>query len=572
MTLLLRYTALALILVLHSGAASAQTDKVAQVDGIFARHTSETPGCAVAAAQNGKSLVSRAYGMADLENGIRNTPGTVFEARSISKQFTAAAIVLLEQRGKLSLDDDVRKFVPELPFLGHTVTIRHLLTRTSGLRDWGEVASVGGWPRTTRLHTHAHVLDLVRRQNALNYRPGDEYSYTNTGFNLLAVIVDRTSGWTFAEFSKKELFEPLGMTSTQWRDDFTRIVKARAQAYRAADDGSLRILMPFENVHGNGGLLTAVGDLLRWNENLTTGKVGGPEFIQKMQEQMRLNGGRQIQYAKGLVVSSYRGVREVSHGGSTAGYRAFLARYPAQNLSVALLCNIANVNPTSRAHEVADIFLEGAPSVAAPRPAFEIPPARLAALAGLYRNPRSMDVLRLSVDGRTLRTAANVVLTPVSERVFRIGSAGDEIRFSEDNGPARTVLLLTADGDTVPHERVNEFTPASARMAEFAGEYYNEVVEVTCAVSVQDGRPGPPPAAGLVFHAYAALRGCVPVRGRRYAIPRNASAQVAGFGCGRRAYATCDSPGWKRNELYSIADSVSSCFGARHMLRSPRFG
>src|SRR5688572_25855884 len=216
----------------------APADAAARVDQVFARWNSrETPGCAVGVARNGETVLARAYGMADLEHDVAATPATIYEAGSVSKQFTAGAIMLLAQQGKLSLTDDVRKYVPEVPDYGTPITIRHLLNHTSGLRDWGSVAGIGGWPRGNRMHTHAHMLDIVSRQRALNYPPGSAYSYTNSGYNLLAVIVDRVSGMTFAEFSKQNIFQPLGMTRTEWRDDYTRIVKDRSVAYAARGGG-----------------------------------------------------------------------------------------------------------------------------------------------------------------------------------------------------------------------------------------------------------------------------------------------------------------------------------------------
>ena len=203
----------------------------ARVDAVFSRWTTQTPGCAVGVAQGGKPILEKSYGMADLEHDVANTPDTIFEAGSVSKQFTAAAVLLLAQEGKLSLDDPARKYLPELPDYGAPLTIRHMLQHTSGLRDWGEIEAIAGWPRTTRAYTHAHVLDIVSRQKSLNFPSGTQWSYSNTGYNLAAIIVSRVSGKPFAEFSQERIFEPLGMTQTSWRDDYTRIVKGRAIAY-----------------------------------------------------------------------------------------------------------------------------------------------------------------------------------------------------------------------------------------------------------------------------------------------------------------------------------------------------
>src|SRR6266545_4154724 len=234
----MKHTALALMLSVAALALSAQTPNVeSQVDRVFAKWTSATPGCAVGVAANGRPVLAKGYGMADLEHDVPITPESIFEAGSVSKQFTAAAVLLLAREGKLSIDDPVRKYVPELPDYGTPLTIRHMLTHTSGLRDWGEVAGIAGWPRTRRVHTHAHVLDIVSRQKALNFTPGTAWSYSNTGYNLAAIIVSRVSGQPFADFSRERIFKPLGMIRTSWRDDFTRIVKHRAIAYESSADG-----------------------------------------------------------------------------------------------------------------------------------------------------------------------------------------------------------------------------------------------------------------------------------------------------------------------------------------------
>jgi CubicO group peptidase (beta-lactamase class C family) len=273
-----------IFVLLLAAAAWAQTltpppDAAARVQQVFTRFdAAASPGCAVGVSLNDEPVLTAAYGYADLEHDVHITPDTVFEAGSVSKQFTAMAVLLLAQQGKLSLDDNVRKYIPELPEYQAPITIRHLLNHTSGLRDWGSLEAIAGWPRTTRAYTHDHVLEILSRQKALNYTPGAEYSYTNSGYNLAAILVTRVSGKPFAQFSKEQIFQPLGMTSTQWRDDFRRIVKNRAIAYEQRG-GTLRQLMPFEDVHGNGGLLTTVGDLLKWNANFATAKVGGKELV-----------------------------------------------------------------------------------------------------------------------------------------------------------------------------------------------------------------------------------------------------------------------------------------------------
>jgi CubicO group peptidase (beta-lactamase class C family) len=427
------------------------------VDAVFARWTATTPGCAVGVGVGGKPVLERAYGMADLERGVPNTPDTIFEAGSVSKQFTAAAVLLLAREGKLSIDDAVRKYVPELPEYGVPLTIRHMLTHTSGLRDWGSIEAIAGWPRGTRAYTHAHVLEIVSRQKALNFTPGSKWSYSNTGYNLAAVIVSRASGQSFADFTRDRIFKPLGMTRTSWRDDYTRIVPHRAIAYASRPDGYHED-MPFENVHGNGGLLTTVGDLLRWNENFVTPAVGDAAFLAEEQTPGRFTDGRAHDYAFGLYVGEYRGVREVSHSGATAGYRAFLTRYPAQHVSVAVLCNAGNANPTQYTHAIADAYLGAALTAAAagaagqggaPPPApFRPAAGDLNAYQGRYVSEEAETALTIAADGGDLvvKRQPDTVLRmrPVEKDVFVVPPLGT-LTFRRSAGGAVTELSVKQD-------------------------------------------------------------------------------------------------------------------------------
>ncbi|MDQ3948983.1 MAG: beta-lactamase family protein [Gemmatimonadota bacterium] len=483
----------ALLIALLPAAAQAQgsatADSAAAVDRIFANwNARQTPGCAVGVARNGQTILERAYGMANLEYDVPNTPATIFEAGSVSKQFTAAAVVLLAQQGKLSLDDEVSKYIPELPDYDTPITIRQMLHHTSGLRDWGTVAAAMGWPRGTRAHTHAHVLDIASRQESLNYMPGTEYLYSNTNYNLAAIIVERVSGMSFAEFTRRNLFEPLGMTSTQWRDDYTRIVKGRATAYGRGRQGGWGLEMPFEDVHGNGGLLTTVGDLLKWNENFVRPRVGGVGFVRDLQQQGRLTSGREISYALGLVVSTYQGVPEVSHTGATAGYRAFLARYPAQHLSVAVLCNAGNANP-NLGQRVADIFLAGQARLAARQagePDVALPPEQIAEKAGVYRNLVTNEPMRLVMRDGKLHIADGPELTPLSRTAFRApnGTVGT-FEFGAKGLPAILRLARTS-GDTVSFLLEAPWTPTVTELRQYVGEYASNEAETTYGVTLEE--------------------------------------------------------------------------------------
>jgi CubicO group peptidase (beta-lactamase class C family) len=471
----------------------------ARVDSVFRAYDATTPGCSVGISQRGQVAYTHAYGLADLEHDVPNTAETIFEAGSVSKQLTAASVVLLALDGKLSLDDNVRKYLPELPTYDAPITIRHLLNHTSGLRDWGNVASIGGWPRGTRTYTNDIALDIASHQRSLNYTPSAYWSYTNTGYNLLAVIVGRVSGMPLAEFTRTRIFEPLGMRSTSWRDDFTRVVKGRAIAY-GGGRGAYRQDMPFENAYGNGGLLTTPTDLLRFTANLESGAVvGGPRFVEEMHRQARLTGGRTVEYASGLFVSRYRGLPEVNHSGATAGYRAFLSRYPAQGVAVAVLCNAANANATTLAHQVADLYLgdailgdaiatNEATNVARTTATTTVPTPAQRAVAGTYRSTRDWQPYRIvEKDGR-LTTAGGAPIAPLGGARFQVGTAGPALLFDAPrNGTRAAFRLLATDGDTVRYEPVATFAPTAAQLAGYAGRYTSDEAEATFTVAETAG-------------------------------------------------------------------------------------
>ena len=439
----------------HAVSARAQSapPSPAAVDTIFARWSTSTPGCAVGVAIGGKTVLTKAYGMADLEHDVPNTADTIFEAGSVAKQFTAMAVLLLAADGKLSLDDPARKYLPELPDYGVPLTIRHLLNHTSGLRDWGSVAAIAGAPRTTREYTHAHVLDIVSRQQSLNFPVGTQWSYTNTGFNLAAVIVARVSGMPFAQFSQTRIFTPLGMTRTSWRDDHTRVVKGRAVAYASATDG-YHLDMPFENVHGNGGLLTTVGDLLKWNDNFVSPLIGDRALVATQSTAGQFNDGRPLEYALGLFVGDYRGARNIFHSGSTAGYRAHLNRFPDAHTSVAVLCNVATGDATRSANLVSDLYLSGLKPVtpttpAPPTAAITTPPTatELAEFSGAYWSDEAEVILNAAVENGALvlkrRPDAVMALTAIDRDTFR-GSIGT-ITFRRDAGGKVNALSVKQD-------------------------------------------------------------------------------------------------------------------------------
>lgn len=336
-------------------AGDVPTTEAMWVDSVFGRLGGRsTPGCAMGVTRSGSLVLERDYGTANLATGAPITPDTRFYLASVSKQFTAMSIVLLAEDGVLSLDDDVRKWVPEVPNFGPTITLRHLLTHTSGLRDYLTLLAVAGWASDSTL-TEAQFLDIVRRQSGLNFRPGEQFLYSNTGYALLAIVVKRASGKSLRQFAAERIFGPLGMTHTDFRDDHTTPVPDRALGYQPSGT-SYRESDADMDVVGDGGLYSTVEDLARWIGNFDTGIVGGRAGVALLQQPGRLDGGDSIPYGLGLAIGRYRGLRTVSHSGAYGGYRTSLLRFPDQHLAVITLCNVSTA-PASLAAQVASVYL-----------------------------------------------------------------------------------------------------------------------------------------------------------------------------------------------------------------------
>lgn len=409
----------------------AVADTLARIDSLLAHWNTHTPGGVLTIARGEKILYNKAAGMADLEHHIAITPATLFEAGSVSKQFTATAILILAEQGKLSLDDDVRKYVPELPDYGAVIKIRHMLAHTSGLKDWGSVAIFGGWPRGTRTYTQDHAREIIFRQKSLNFTPGTMYSYSNSNYTLLATIVERVTKETLAAFTRKQIFERVGMRSTQWRDEFRRIVSGRAIAYEKKGR-SYQQDMPFENTHGHAGLLTTTQDLLTWLRYWADGKYG-QQLLTMRERQGIINDGSSIAYAEGAVrVTEVNGVREVAHSGATAGYRAWLAYYPTKDLSVVYLSNDGSTVPTSSVgKKIAELFFGKSESTVATdtasKPAFKPDVAAYKELAGKYYSEEADALFTVQVKDDKIvlfrSPATHITLHAVAADTFEVGSS-----------------------------------------------------------------------------------------------------------------------------------------------------
>ena len=384
-----------------------------QVDAVFADYDrTDAPGCVVGIYRDGQVAYARGYGMANLELGMALGPQSVLDIGSTSKQFAAFAIALLEQEGKLDRRDPVRRYVPELGPVADGVTIEQLLQHTSGLRDYLVLMHLAGW-RTEDWTDANDALAIIARQRGANFAPDAEFLYSNTGYFLLSVIVERVSGESLRAFAARRIFAPLGMRTSHFHDDHGMVVVGRATAYAPRPDGSYAIEMSNFEQTGDGAVLTSVEELLRWDTNFYTGTVGGKELVAGQQVPGALANGSPIDYASGLFISTHRGQRTVSHGGAWAGYRAELLRFPEQRTAIAVLCNRADAAPTRRAEAVAGVVLADVlgptGSTAAPRapreaPVFvTLPAATLAAYVGTYTSSELDATWRLQADSAGIR-------------------------------------------------------------------------------------------------------------------------------------------------------------------------
>jgi len=328
-----------------------------KVDRLFTQwDRPDSPGAAVVVLKNGKIVHKNGYGMANLEYDVPITPATIFDMASVSKQFTAMAIAMLANQGKISLDDDIRKYLSDIPDFGRTITIRHLIHHTSGLRSWGFLMQLEGLEWDDRL-SFSHVLQLARYQKELNFEPGEEYSYSNTGYALLAEIVARVTGQSFREWTTANIFKPLGMTDTFFHDDNTEIVKNRANSYAPEEKGGFRNVVSNLTIVGSSSLFSTIDDMSKWLGNFDEGQVGGTDVLDQMFETGVLNDGEKLDYAFGLVMREYRRAKTVHHSGGWAGFRTHIVLFPEQKFSVAVLSNLSTMKPAPLANQIADIYL-----------------------------------------------------------------------------------------------------------------------------------------------------------------------------------------------------------------------
>jgi CubicO group peptidase (beta-lactamase class C family) len=467
------------------------------MDRLFAEWSlPDGPGCALGVSRGGQLLYERGYGMANLETDTPIIPASIFHVASVSKQFTAAALVLLEREGRLSLEDDIRTYLPEIPEYGHRITIRQLLEHTSGIRDQWELLFMARGRFEENRITEDDVLEIVARQRALNFVPGTEHLYSNSGYTLAAVIVQRVSGQSLRDFAEARIFRPLGMTRTHFHDDYTRVVRGRAAGYRLAAGGAWHVSLPNYDTYGATSLFTTVGDLLTWSASLARPGGEHPALGEALRRSGTLAAGDTTGYGLGIMTELYRGTRLEGHGGADAGYRTYLGTFPEHDLSVAVLCNAAPAMPGALARRVADVILGDA---LGPQPATASAPAgsgrtrpaarELDRLAGLYSHPVTGAPVWITRRGESLVLGRQngPVLVPLGGGRFQVTGQPVELEFR-----GGTELVQTPLGwpqrRPVTLVRRQESRPSAEELSRFAGSYHSEELGATYTVTAtEDG-------------------------------------------------------------------------------------
>lgn len=490
-----------LLFFLLVAAASAQPQSLTdKVDRIFAEwSTTSSPGCALAVVKDGQIVYERGYGMSNLELGIAITPQSVFDIGSVSKEITAMAILLLMQDGKISLDDDIREYLPEIPDYGNTITIRHMLHHTSGLRNYDDLFDLEGIPEAD-LTTDRDALELTARQKGVNFNPGEEFLYSDTNFFLMSQIVKRVTGRTLRQFAQERIFGPLGMTSTHYHDDHTMIVPRRATGYAPHNGGGFELDMSdFEQV-GDGSVMTTVEDLFKWEQNFDHPLVGGAEAIRQLITPGKLNNGQPIPYGMGLFIDRYRGLKWIHHSGEWVGYRAAFSRFPDQHFSTLLTCNcIGSMNPMGMAKQVADLYLADefarAEKAIAIEPAAKVSTTDSKHYVGTYWSQKNGALRKFELRGDQLVMVApgmSYDMLPLGGGQFEALEADSEHRdkyiFRNAKKSGEFEVEAWEGGAPTIYTAVKGGAPDAARFNDYAGPYFNDELRATWNFVVQNGK------------------------------------------------------------------------------------
>jgi CubicO group peptidase (beta-lactamase class C family) len=480
-------TLIVLFLSIASTTSTLKADGIAQkVDQLFAPFDKAgSPGCSVGVIRNGGFVYKKSFGYANLELAVPLTPESVFYMGSVSKQFTAASVILAAEKGYLSLDDDVRKYLPELPDYGHPVTLRQMLHQTSGFRDLFDLISLSGHD-PKEIDSPTDILKLIARQKGLNNVPGEEWIYSNSNYFLLAEVIQRTTKKSLARYAAENIFQPLGMVHTLFYDDNTLVVPNRVSAYDPGKNGNF--LVDWSTTYylvGGGGLMSNLDDLLLWDRNFYSDKLGKGRLVKELESHGVLNDGSQIDYAMGLDLGDYRGLPTVEHGGALFGYRTEFLRFPRQRFSVIVLCNVSSAYPEGLARKTADLYLQGdfASTTGESHPSQGFP--NPATFAGTYLDPRTKTIYKFTADRGDLIGWGEPLRRIDANKFYDLGSG--VITFDNENGTMRASLRIPGElyfsGD-----RIQPLQLSLDELSRFTGNFRSDELDSTYMLSVEDKR------------------------------------------------------------------------------------
>jgi CubicO group peptidase (beta-lactamase class C family) len=483
------------VLIAFNTVAQKKTDSLtSKLDGIFSNYNNKSgPGVAAAIVQNGKTIFKKGYGMANLEYDIPITSASIFDIASVSKQFAGLAISILVQEGKISLSDDIHKYVPEVPDFGHTITISHLVHHTSGLRDWPEGLNVAGW-RWNEDFSFNDIMRMIKHQKDLDFVPGSKYSYSNTGYNLLAVTVERVTGKSFREWTDENIFTPLQMPNSHFLDEESKLVKNMAYSYHKEKD-SYHKNMTGLTALGSSSLFTNVDDLCKWVLHFETRVTAKDPVYLRMLETVPLNNGDKNSYAFGLGLGEMSGLRTVSHTGGWAGYRTVILNFPDEKLSIILLGNDASFNSYGTAGEVAKAVLgsklKSTNNTIADKikdqPTVPLNPEIARKQEGTYRLGDNWFVT-LTLENGVLMTQANgepkFPTTPKSDSTIWIVAYNASATFVKSKDGV--INTLKYRGFTAP--RIVPLKIDQSLLGHYAGTYYSEEFETIYKIDYSNNK------------------------------------------------------------------------------------
>lgn len=480
---------LAISVLLITCTACAQDTAEKQTDKLIAEMIKTgSAGATVAVAKADKILFSKGYGSANPEYDIPNTNNTIFHVASVSKQFTAFAIAMLADQGKISLGDDIRKYLPELHDFGHKITIKQLVHHTSGLRDQWNLLALAGW-RLDDVITRNQVLRLMSYQEELNFKPGDEMSYCNTGYTLMGEIVSRVSGKSFGEWCSENIFKPLEMNHTLFYDDHEKIVKNRAYSFEDSPEGLKKSVLSYANA-GATSLFTTAEDLTKWSNNFYTMRVGNANVMKQMEERAVLNKGDTLSYAFGQSISKYKGVKAISHSGGDAGYRSFLIRFPDQKYSIVVLSNLGSFDPGGLAYKIADIYMKEylkddskKPDEKPPAPGgVKVSEVLLKSYEGQYQlRPEMIVTIKLEKEKLIAQATGQppVNLVPSSDSEFFLEGLGMKIVFNKTHDNSVNQFTFYRGGQTLIASRMKPFDVKTINLKAYIGTYYSPELQTS---------------------------------------------------------------------------------------------